>query len=292
MGDIDQWFLVLGDVHFDSRQCNRRVLSALLKTAVERNAVIVSIGDFFDLMQGRNDPRASASSIRLRHVSDAYLDEVIDEAADYWCGSASGYAATNLAMLGQGNHESAFLKHRGSDPTAGLAQAIRGKCVSPVSVGGYTGWIKYDVSFGPSAENQQRRSLNIMYHHGAGGGGGQSGGVLDARRMFAWSPDAQIILASHNHCSNTMGVQRLRYSSIRGVHRINEEFSEFVRVGTLKQEWGSDGWAVEKGGGPTPCVQKWIRFFPSRGTRGDTTSDTRVRPSGAWSIDWEVTDAK
>lgn len=292
VNDFEQWILVLGDVHFDSPHCNRVVLSRLLKQAVARDAAIISIGDYFDLMNARGDPRASASGMRLRHMSDAYLDEVIDEAAEYLCGPQSGHAATHLCMLGAGNHESAALKHRCVDASAGLAQAIRSKVASPVSCGGYTGWIRIGAHIGHRKEHFQRRSLNIMYHHGAGGGGGQSGGVLDARRMFTWAPDAQIILASHNHCSNTMGVQRLRYSCSKGVYRITEEYGQFVRVGTLKQEWGADGWAVEKGGGPQPCVQKWIRIFGRHGAHQESAQDTRVQANQGWVLDWEVTDAK
>lgn len=285
MTKFEQNFLLLSDVHFDNPSCNRAILSKLLREAVEKNAVIISCGDFLDLMQGKGDPRADKATLRSSLLSAAYFDRVIDETADYLCSDETNCAATHMAVLAEGNHESAWLKHRESDPTVHLARALKSRCNTQVEAGGYHGYIKLQVKIG--TKGFQHTGLTIKYHHGSGGGG-MSGGVLDARRMFTWV-DADIIISGHNHASNLVGVQREVLSSQNGIFQIKQKYCEFIRIGTLKDEWHPSGWAVERGGYPMPCVQKWLRVF---GNYEQVFSKNENRTRSAQRLNWEVTDAR
>ena len=75
----ERWILVLSDVHFDSPSCDRVMLKRLLQTAVKRDAMIINNGDWYDLCQGRTDPRQDKSRLRSNLAATAYFDECIDD---------------------------------------------------------------------------------------------------------------------------------------------------------------------------------------------------------------------
>ena len=86
-------------------------------------------------------------------------------------------------------------------------------------------------------------------------------------------------------------------SSAKGIYEIKQKFVEFVRIGTLKDEWHANGWAVERGAGtgPAPICQKWVRLFidyeyqnAERDEEGNMMKTRRTIPR----INWEVTDAR
>ena len=72
----ERWILVLSDVHFDG-ECDRPVLKRLLQTAVKRDAMIISNGDWYDLCQGRSDARKTRHgcdlTLRRPHTSTSAL---------------------------------------------------------------------------------------------------------------------------------------------------------------------------------------------------------------------------
>ena len=59
-----------------------------------------------------------------------------------------------------------------------------------------------------------------------------------------------------------------------------------IRVGTTKDAWadGAHGWEVEKGFGPSPIRQKWLRLF--------VTWDYTDKKHGKARIAWDVHDAQ
>ena len=53
------WVLLSSDWHWDSMKCDRDRLAADLAKAKELNAAVLSIGDLFDVMGGKWDPRSN-----------------------------------------------------------------------------------------------------------------------------------------------------------------------------------------------------------------------------------------
>ena len=106
----ERWILVLSDVHFDSPACDRDMLKRLLQTAVKRDAMIINNGDWYDLCQGRTDPRQDKSRLRSNLAATAYFDEVIDETAAFLCDEIPG-AAERFVLWGGGNHLTFSLKY-------------------------------------------------------------------------------------------------------------------------------------------------------------------------------------
>lgn len=293
---FEQWILLLSDVHIDNPGCHKPTLTRLLKQAVARKAAIFSNGDFLDLMQGFGDPRANKAALKVFRsalLSEHYFDSVVDSTADYLCSSECDYAGTNFICLGEGNHESGFQKRREIDVNGHLARAIKSRCVSSVAAGGYHGYLRVKVQVGTSGF--QNLIFTMKHHHGSGGGG-LSGGTLDARRVFTYV-NADLAVMGHNHASNTVGLATEILTSTNGQYQIKNRFVEFVRIGTLKDEWHSSGWAVERGAGtgPAPICQKWVRLFvdyeyedKQKDEDGNTTRLRRSHPR----INWEVTDAR
>lgn len=293
---FEQWILLLSDVHIDNPSCQRHVLTRLLKQAVARRAAIFSNGDMLDLMQGFSDPRASKAALKVFRsalLSEHYFDSVIDSTADYLCSAECDYAGTNFITLGDGNHETGFQKRREVDCNAHLSRAIKSRCVSSVSAGGYHGYLRVKIKTGVNAF--QYLTWTMKYHHGSGGGG-LSGGTLDARRVFTYV-NADLAVMGHNHASNQVGLATEVLSSAKGIYEIKQKFVEFCRIGTLKDEWHSNGWAVERGAGtgPAPICQKWVRLFidyeyqnAERDEEGNMMKTRRTIPR----INWEVTDAR
>ena len=119
--DLDQWFLLSSDRHWDNPHSDRKLQKKHLEQAKERNAKILDFGDLFCVMQGKYDRRASKSNVRPEHQKDNYLDAVVNTAVDWF----SPYADL-FAMISEGNHESAIRRNHGGGPvTKGVIQANR-----------------------------------------------------------------------------------------------------------------------------------------------------------------------
>jgi hypothetical protein len=109
-------------------------------------------------------------------------------------------------------------------------------------------------------------TYRVRYQHGTGGGNAfASMGLLDARRMYSWIEGADSIIISHNHASNVAGIAREYLSTQNGIYKVETRYADFIRVGTTKAAWeksmGAAGWEVEKGFGPSPIRQKWVRLY-------------------------------
>lgn len=277
----EQYLLLRSDAHTDNKKCDRDLEEKHLREAVERGAIICDLGDCLDLMQGASDRRQCKSQLRSSHAAAAYFDAVIDEVSERYAPYAQ-----NWAFMGQGNHESAWLKHHETCPTTNLVRAI--KSINPrsqIGAGGYGGWFKLRVGV-----NNCKLTWTMRYHHGSGGGAPMSMGVLDSRRMMSWLEGVDCIAVGHNHHSNIVGVAREYLETRNGVYEIRNRHCDFVRCGTYKQDWGdgSGGWIVEKGPGPTSLRAKWVRLF----IRWETEDDQHGgRSRGHPRIAWDIMDA-
>lgn len=278
----EQWILLRSDAHHDNPKCKVELEREHLELAVKRGAVIIDLGDTLDLMQGVSDRRQCKSQLRSSQLAAAYFDRVIDEAAEFYAPYAQ-----NWAVLGQGNHESAWLKHHETCPTTNLARAIKGlNKDSQMGAGGYGGWVKFQIAIGTT-----RLAWTLRYHHGSGGSAPMSMGVLDSRRMFSWVDGADMIAVGHNHQSNIAGIAREYLETRNGLYEIRHRHCDFVRCGTYKQDWGdgSGGWIVEKGSGPSPIRAKWVRLYSRYESR---KIDGEEKQRGHPRIAWDVHDAQ
>lgn len=281
-GEWEQYLLLRSDAHSDNSKCDRKAEERHLSEARERGAIIVDLGDCLDLMCGVSDRRQSKSMLRSSQLAAAYFDRVIEEAAERYAPYSPWWA-----VLGQGNHETAWLKHHETCPTTNLVRAVKGlNRNSQMGAGGYGGWLKVRAHL-----HNTVLTWTLRYHHGSGGGAQMSMGVLDSRRMFSWVEGADMIAVGHNHHSNVVGIAREYLETRNGVYEVRHRHCDFVRCGTYKQDWGdgSGGWIVEKGPGPTPIRAKWVRLH-LRWESEPARQGGRSR--GAPRIAWDVSDAQ
>lgn len=246
----EQWIMFSSDRHFDSAHCDRALMKQQLDKALERKAMIIDVGDFYDCMQGKFDPRRSYSGLRPEYKVDTYLDEIVSDAARFM----KPYAG-NILMIGRGNHDNGIIKNNGTDLISNLVYRLNADNGTNVQVGGYGGWIRF--LFKISGHGQ---GMNIKYFHGSGGGGVVTRGVIQTNRQAVYLPDADVVVNGHIHDSYIVPISRERLS-IKG--NPYQDIIWFVRTPTYQDDYGdgTTGWHVERGAPPKPKGCAWMRLW-------------------------------
>lgn len=248
----EQWLLLTADRHWDNPLSDWKMQKRHLDKAVARNALIVDAGDFFCLMQGKYDPRASKGQLRPEHQVEAYSDAVIDTAVEFF----APYAR-NFLVIGKGNHEVNFLKRHETDMTRRLVAGLNAAAGSEIVAGGVRGWVT--MSF-KTKGGKMSPGISLYWHHGYGGGGPVTKNVIQANRMSVYLPDADIVALGHVHEYWHLPIQRARLTRF-GVEY--QSSTDFIQLPTYKQEFfGTDeGWHHDTGKPPKPIGAAWVRLF-------------------------------
>ncbi len=244
------WFLITSDAHWDSADCDREMMKRHLDEAKQKQAGIIDNGDWYDLMQGKYDPRKDQRDLRPEHRGEDYLDRVTDTATEF----LAPYAE-NLISFGHGNHETSVLKHNGVDMTERLCSMLYAKHGSKARCNGFSSWFQFYMR-----RDKQRKRITMYRHHGSGGASPITKGVISASRTSTGWPDAAILVSGHTHTEYILPIPRVRLSQ-RGM--IYEDEQLHCRIPGYKNEMGDgySGWSVEKGHGPKTKGALWIRLF-------------------------------
>jgi UDP-2,3-diacylglucosamine pyrophosphatase LpxH len=236
------------DLHFDGQGCNRERLKRDLAHAAEKGYILI-IGDIFDAMQGRYDPRRSYSGMRREYAEKllaggSYFDLIVEDAAKFFVPFAS-----KILMFSYGNHETSVLRHSDTDLLQRLAAMLNlGLKDWRVHVGAYAGY----VYFGLKTRSTVGRSLVIRYHHGYGGDAPVTRGVIQTNRQAVDAPDADVVVNGHNHQQYVVVVPRERFFLNKGKPFIKNEPQFFIR--TPSYAVGRDGMDWETQTGKPPRV--------------------------------------
>lgn len=249
------WVYVSSDWHWDSVHCDRERLASDLATAKRLNAAVLSLGDLFDVMGGKFDPRGSKDGLRSELCHGNYFDQIVDQSAEWLRPYAS-----QLALITPGNHETAIRKRQETCLTTRLVERLR-QMGSPVRQGGYAGWLMLRAIRGPNKRRDRSTGTGsptalhrLWYHHGYGGGGPVTRGVIDFSRYLS-DVDADSVVAGHVHQRTLIEASRQRLSP-NGIPRVRPMF--LVRSASYKSESVTDGWAVEKGMSSRPLGGWWL----------------------------------
>jgi len=192
------WVLLTSDWHWDSVHCNRDRLAEDLALAKKYNAAVLSLGDHFDVMGGKYDPRSNGKhDIREELQRGNYFDEVVRQGAEWlkpW--------KDQMALISLGNHETAVRKRQETCLTTRLVERLRFDGAR-VRQGAYAGWVLF------RGQKGERNSsiFRLWYHHGYGGGGPVTRGVIDYSRYLV-DVDADAIVAGHIHQRTLIEAQR------------------------------------------------------------------------------------
>lgn len=246
-GGWKQAFLLMSDVHYDSISCRREVLKRHLEYARERGAFVLDIGDFFDAMQGRFDPRRDMEAVRKEYRRNDYYDAILQDALTFLAPYAEQYL-----FLARGNHEIAVLKNANTDLTERLACGLRERG-GVTAVGDYAGWVRIVVR-----EGQYRRgAVSIMYRHGLGAGAPVTRGVIETNRQAVYVGGVDLVWNGHNHQGYLLPISRDR---MLPSGRVQPVLVWFVRTPGYKDEWHQErsGYIARKGHGPTPIGAIWL----------------------------------
>jgi hypothetical protein len=248
-----QYILLTGDRHWDNPHSKRGLQKEHLELAKERNAPIIDIGDFFCAMQGKYDPRRNYDNLREEHKGEDYLGLLLDTAEDWFAPYASQFA-----VIGTGNHETAILKNNGLDLTRQLARKLRRSSGKDWPfAGGYGGYVKLSVR--PSGNTL--RSILVKYYHGSGGGGPVTKGVIQTNRRAVFLPDADVVVTGHIHEQWLVTMVRERVTR-KGTISLSNQYH--VSVPTYKDEYdkGEGGFHIERGRPPKPLGCVWMKLTP------------------------------
>tara|TARA_Y100000310_G_scaffold271436_1_gene285935 strand:+ start:3863 stop:4816 length:954 start_codon:yes stop_codon:yes gene_type:complete len=260
-----QWFLLRSDVHHDSTHCNRTLEKKHLEEVIERNALVFDFGDCYDVMQGRFDRRSSKDDLREEYKQGDYLDALVSDFTKYY----TPYAK-HFGMVSMGNHETAILKHHETNLTERLVDRLNVKTGSNIHVGGYSGWIRFNVKYGAtevgrSKDGYKRKGhetggINLWYHHGYGGDAPVTKGTIQTARQAVYLPDAHVCVTGHTHNEFIMPLQRVRFKPATGTIYQDEQLH--VKCAGYKEEYedGFAGWHIERGAPPKPNGAMWLKI--------------------------------
>lgn len=245
-----QDFLLCSDRHIDNEDSDKEMQRKHLEEAMSRGAGIIEVGDTFDAMQCRNDPRRMKGTGGSAAFVANYLDRIVNDASAFLAPYASNYV-----VIARGNHEQTVLKNAETDLIERTCERMSMLSQHRVHAGGYGGWVRLAARW----STRGCVAMNLKYHHGSGGGGMMSHGTLQTRRIASWTPDAHIVVSGHTHDQWMLTLSRERLSQTGKVY-LDEQVH--VRCPSYKDEYrdGHSGWHIERGAPPKPIGAWWMRL--------------------------------
>lgn len=252
------WALLISDVHFDSKNCNRKLLKKHLKKAKQRDALVFCFGDFFDAMLGKYDRRKNYDDVRPEDVTENYYGSVTDHGVEFMLDYTD-----NIVLFGRGNHETAVTRHAGIDILSNMVYKLNSEKKSNghmIYTGGYGGWVRFNFM----VHKTVGQSIRLKYFHGSGAGAPVTKGVIETARQAVYLPDADIVANGHNHKAYTIPIPRERLSR-NG--QIKTDVVWYVRIPGYSDGYGdgSQGYVVESGHGPAALGAVWVHFTVDAG---------------------------
>lgn len=257
-GGYRQSFLFITDVHRDSKYHNHKLLKKHLNEAKNKGAYIFSNGDWFDVMGCYKDPRSKGQDIKPEFLKSdrSYLDLIVEESYEF----LKPYR-DNLFAFGYGNHETAILKHRDTDPLRRLVMILNQvKGENDIMMSQYFGFLFFRLRRETSRGGT--KSKCIHHHHGYGGNAKRSKGVLNVDLDSQQYPFADAIFTGHTH--QKWMVPQLTHK-LKQTLEIDQHYQYHIKGGSYKNSFQKAfGWEVEKGFSPTPQGGWWIDLVHDR----------------------------
>ena len=190
--------MLSSDIHFDSSLCDIDLYKKHLKIAEERQAPVLIAGDFFDAMQGHDDPRRSMEELKEKYKVSEYFDALVLDASDFLRKFKIPYY-----ILALGNHETAVLNKINTNLIERLAYDLRMRGFKAEAMG-YWGYIRFQFKY---KKGGGYATKTLYYHHGSSTSAPVTKGVIQVARQAAYIHDADIVLNGHNHQSYVMPQQ-------------------------------------------------------------------------------------
>jgi len=238
----EQKYLIIADLHIDSNHCDRKLLIRMLDHAANEGYLIVVVGDAFDLMQNTKDPRANKSSLKDEYKRDDYLDAVKDDATKtLWP------YREHIAMILMGNHETAVLRHYGTNMTNRLCCALQESRSWPIPMG-YDAWLMTKFKWAGKSYSGH----NTYLWHGSGGAAPVTKGVIKAARQNVWLEGVDLSVMGHSH--NAWHVAQ----RVKGLTQKGESYERTVHTVMVPSFKFQGEWETSVGMEPKPRGGAWV----------------------------------
>lgn len=240
-----QDILMMSDIHFDSKHCDRKLLKRHLEEARERNAIVMMFGDIFDCMGGKYDKRTNKEDLRPEYQRANYFDVITDDAANFFWPYKD-----NIALITQGNHEqSILLRHE-----INLLKNFMEKLDATAIIGDYDGFIKF--VFYEGVEKRFGIGGRVLYYnHGNGGASPVTRGVINTSRRQV-SIHADYYVSGHLHAEWEVPLTRVR---VTPKDTLIIEKVKHWQLGTYASTFGGR-WEATKGFAAPTLGGRWVRF--------------------------------
>lgn len=217
--------LLLNDLHIGSAEVDYDLLAKEIEEARKCRARVLINGDIGDfiLPSDHKKYRPDAMHPRLRGKADI-LNVTLD-----WAEELLSPVASQIDLLGTGNHDDWWLKHHSADFVGLLARRLDRR----QAYGGYTGFLDYRFS---DSKRHAHRYV-VWYHHGSGGGATASGAMagLIKRSQFI---DADLLWEGHRHFRIATHMRRLSCPEVGTGPRYSEV--RYVMSGAYMDCWTED----------------------------------------------------
>jgi hypothetical protein len=180
------WFLA-SDLHLGHRACDVARIHREFTRAKELGASILINGDVFDAVTTGDKRYTPGETIdRIANARDAFKATV-----DYGAEILAPYADC-IKVMGVGNHETAWLKYRQSDPVSALCDKFKW------AYGDISGFVVSLLDVPSGKGKPLTLSHTIYYHHGVGGDSPVTGGSISGQRAVVLAR-ADCITQGHRH---------------------------------------------------------------------------------------------
>lgn len=244
----EAWVLVQSDQHVDHPQCDHALLRKHLKLADQREAIGLSIGDFFDCIGGKFDPRRSMSALRPELRRDDYLTVV-----PKYCANVIRPYGHIYKLWTPGNHCQSIMDHHQVDLLRALVKELEPDSRG-CHIGSMRGWVRFCFHLTKTVQDVKV----LHYIHGYGGGGPVTKDTIQLDRQMTWVEGADIILSGHTHDQWHIPVAR---AGLNREGRPVERIVECLKIGTYQTSFKTGrGYNALKGHGPKPKGAWWIKF--------------------------------
>jgi len=241
--DWEQWVLLMSDEHFDSKHCDRKLLKKHHEQAKERGAIVFKIGDVFDMMGGKYDPRSNKEDLRPEYQKADYFSALSKDAAKWFLPYKK-----NIKFISTGNHEMSVLQRHEVDVLGDFCERL-GLKKKP-----YSGFVRFQFE---SLSKGGRKSILLYYNHGSGGNSPVTRGVIKTNRRQNYIK-SDIFVSGHIHNEWVVSLPMVEVTSEGNI--IKREQTH-ISLGTYKDDSFTGGWADTKEFPPPNMGGVWLRFF-------------------------------
>jgi len=239
-------YLLISDIHIDSKDCDRDLLKRLLDEAKAKDATVLIFGDLFDMMGGKYDPRTNKGHVASAYQVAEYFDAVVDDAYNF----LSPYSG-NIGMISLGNHEYSVIKRHETNPIKNLIYRLG----EHIEYGEYDGFIRFYFEI-----MKHSTSRTMYYTHGTGGNSPVTKGVIQTNRRAA-NIDADFFVSGHIHQGWNVPHARIRLNEQCIANTYDQEH---IQLGTFKN---SGAWERSKGFTAPVKGGYWLTFSGVKHTK-------------------------